>query len=349
MSTEDAPNPVRWTGGAYSAYRVALAVLGGGAFFARWAGGVPDGLGSALALGVWTALGLLAVGYRDRWAALAVAAGGVAIEWGGDLPLAVEPWFLVALFLLHAATPEGPYGSLTARGRVDPGGSWRLPEFVTPFGWMLAIGWILWVVEPMVLGWACVLIAGVLFVRAPLVASAFFLGVVALVWWLQAGFWNLGTVVTILLTGITFSPASLPRRGGDVSERVFFDGACGLCHGAVRFLIAEDPGKGILRYAPLGGPTFQAAVPKKLQAHLPDSILVLTDRGELLDRSRAILHALGRLGGLWRIVAFLGEAVPLVLRDHLYDLIAKRRHRWFATPDEACPLLPPHLAERFEA
>jgi predicted DCC family thiol-disulfide oxidoreductase YuxK len=35
------------------------------------------------------------------------------------------------------------------------------------------------------------------------------------------------------------------------------------------------------------------------------------------------------------------------MRDAIYDRIARRRHRLFAAPTEACPLIPPALRSRF--
>jgi predicted DCC family thiol-disulfide oxidoreductase YuxK len=152
----------------------------------------------------------------------------------------------------------------------------------------------------------------------------------------------------VLLLPFAFRPEWIPARRAAQPELLFYDGACGLCHRAVRFLLAEDPEGRALRYAPLHGPTFQSVVPQALQAALPDSLVLVTEQGEALDKSRALLHALVRLGGLWRLLAVLGSALPLALADPLYDAVARIRHRLFATPEQACPLLPPHLRARFD-
>jgi predicted DCC family thiol-disulfide oxidoreductase YuxK len=152
----------------------------------------------------------------------------------------------------------------------------------------------------------------------------------------------------LLLHALLFQPSWLPdpRRGS--KEVVFYDGQCGLCHGAVRWLIAEDTDGQRLRFAPIHGEAFREAIPDELRANLPDSILVVTAEGELLDRSRAVQHLCRRLGGGWRIVAWSLEVVPLALRDRLYDALAKVRHRLFHVPDSPCPLLTPELIRRFD-
>jgi len=39
--------------------------------------------------------------------------------------------------------------------------------------------------------------------------------------------------------------------------------------------------------------------------------------------------------------------VPRFLRDGVYDGIARVRHKLFAKPSEACPLMPEELRRRF--
>jgi predicted DCC family thiol-disulfide oxidoreductase YuxK len=132
------------------------------------------------------------------------------------------------------------------------------------------------------------------------------------------------------------------------TETLFYDGGCGLCHGAVRFVLWADSGRLLLRFAPLGGPTFLALVGEADRARLPDSLIVRTEDGRLLTRSAAVVHLLKRLGGpWWAIGAFVGVA-PRPLLDWVYDAIARVRHRLFTKPEDACPLVPRELLARFD-
>ncbi|MEO1236432.1 MAG: DCC1-like thiol-disulfide oxidoreductase family protein [Planctomycetota bacterium] len=135
--------------------------------------------------------------------------------------------------------------------------------------------------------------------------------------------------------------------GGDSFDVVYYDGGCGLCHRSVRFLLPRDRGGARFRFAPIGGQTFGERVSEAERAGLPDSIVVLTAGGDLLTRSEAVLHVLGRLGGGWGVLAKLGRVVPRGLRDWGYDRVAAARHRFFAKPAEACPIVPPEQRERF--
>ena len=142
--------------------------------------------------------------------------------------------------------------------------------------------------------------------------------------------------------------AWLAPRARGTSEVVFYDGHCGLCHGFVRFLLRVDRTRAFT-FAPLQGETFTAAVPEAMRRELPDSIVVRTVDGRILVKSTAILYVLDTLGGGWRVLASLLRLVPRVVRDVGYDGIAAVRHRVFAPPPAACPLVPPDLRDRFAA
>ena len=128
---------------------------------------------------------------------------------------------------------------------------------------------------------------------------------------------------------------------------VFFDGGCGLCHRAVSFVVRRDRAAHF-RYAPLGGSTFLRRVAEPDRFDLPDSLVVLTQDARLLTRSTAVFYLLRQTGGVWRIVAGLLGMIPRTIRDALYDFIARIRFKLFAQPTDTCPLLPPHLASRFD-
>ncbi len=131
-------------------------------------------------------------------------------------------------------------------------------------------------------------------------------------------------------------------------EWVFYDGHCGLCHHSVIFLLQRDRDGSRFRFAPLFGAAFDRHVPVEEQAGLPDSIVLSTADGRLLIRSDAALHAGARLGGLWRPLSRIARLVPRFLRDFVYDVIARIRHHLFRRPEQACPLIPPELRDRFD-
>jgi predicted DCC family thiol-disulfide oxidoreductase YuxK len=118
----------------------------------------------------------------------------------------------------------------------------------------------------------------------------------------------------------------------------------------VYFLLRRDEA-GRIRFAPLQGALAREKLgsvgrdPVEL-----DTVYVLADwqspRQRVLERSRAVLHALEQLGGGWRWLARAAGLVPRPIADAVYGFIARRRYRLFGRYD-ACPLPRPEWKDRF--
>lgn len=132
------------------------------------------------------------------------------------------------------------------------------------------------------------------------------------------------------------------------AEIVFYDGHCGLCDRAVRFVLKHDRSGRAFRFAPLQGTTYQSRVPAEWRAKLSDSIVLLTEDGTILMRSDAFVHIFRRLGGGWKTLAGALALIPRPVRDSVYDFIARVRYRVFGRHDEICPIMPPELSARFD-
>jgi predicted DCC family thiol-disulfide oxidoreductase YuxK len=260
---------------------------------------------------------LFAIGLYDRVAAvgllylLACLHGRLPLLSNLDL-LAIS-WILLA----HILLPPAPYGAWAARGRTDPGNAWRFPPALFLASWVvLACCWGL-----------------LLFTHLGLIVGMNF------------GDWGLGLVMLHLFA---FDPGWIKPKAAAATEKLFYDGSCGLCQRSVRFVLAEDRTGAAFRFAPLDSDAFRHAVPEKTRATLPDSIVVLTADGAILTRSTAVLHVLQRLGGVWRLLAGVARFVPAAVRDWCYDRVAQVRRRLFRTPADVCPVLPKHLRARFD-
>ena len=111
---------------------------------------------------------------------------------------------------------------------------------------------------------------------------------------------------------------------------LLYDGTCGLCARSVQFVLRHERGCHALRFAPLEG-AFGRSVRRELPAlDGQDSIIWLEGGGSApvaRVRSDAALAVLEYLGGRWRLLARAGRWVPRALRDAVYDLIARHRHR----------------------
>lgn len=114
-------------------------------------------------------------------------------------------------------------------------------------------------------------------------------------------------------------PAQLPPR------IVLYDGACGLCHRTVAWLVARDRDRA-LWFAPLQGET--AARLRALHPAIPADLdsVVLVDGGRVHLRSKAFLHGARYLSPPWRWASWLAW-LPGPVLDPVYRLVARVRHR----------------------
>jgi predicted DCC family thiol-disulfide oxidoreductase YuxK len=70
-------------------------------------------------------------------------------------------------------------------------------------------------------------------------------------------------------------------------DTLFHDGPCGLCHRAVKFILAHDSSENAFRSAPLQGETSLAQVSSVQRTNLPHSMVVRVGDGTLfLDLMR---------------------------------------------------------------
>jgi predicted DCC family thiol-disulfide oxidoreductase YuxK len=335
-----------WTGGQYSVFRV---FLGLHLLFTSLIE-----FHSLIRWGFWFSMPLTIVGataslfflagYFDRLAAVVLAA--IWYFCFGALPLAphhAEP-LLIYILLAHAELPRGVFGS---RGASDP--DWRLPSSFHALIWFIVIVFytfislsLLYVDYPIVT-WLLVISPLALWRRfRPFVWAVQFFTVVVLLF-------ALGDIVMslLLVQFYLLDPAWIPGIPAAEPERLFYDGHCGLCHRFVLFVLYEDRSAGRFVFAPLGGPVFERLLSAERRVGLPDSIVLLTQDGRVLVKSRAAIHVGRALGGLWRVGAGLARVVPRFLADAVYDLVARNRRHFFSQPAEVCPLVPSQWANRF--
>jgi predicted DCC family thiol-disulfide oxidoreductase YuxK len=115
----------------------------------------------------------------------------------------------------------------------------------------------------------------------------------------------------------------------------------------VQFVLKRDR-QALFRFAPLQGEFAARALRRHGidTADLNTVYLVVspeTPAEQLLERSRAILFVLQRLGIGWRMLAAVGRLLPRSVADWFYGQVARRRYRVFGRYD-TCPL--PSLALR---
>lgn len=124
---------------------------------------------------------------------------------------------------------------------------------------------------------------------------------------------------------------------------LLYDGVCGLCDRFVQFILRHDR-SGSMSFATLQGSYGEEA--RRLIPGLDQvDSLVLLHRDGAWIRSTAALEVARYLGGGWSLAAAF-YVVPRVIRDAVYDWVARRRYRVFGKYD-ACPLPSPETRARF--
>lgn len=103
---------------------------------------------------------------------------------------------------------------------------------------------------------------------------------------------------------------------------IIFDGICGLCNKSVDMLIKLDKKKKFL-YTSLQGEFI-----KTLNIDPKVESIIYYENGEIFYKSTAILKIFRSLGGIW-ILTNIFYIIPRVIRDFVYDLIAKYRYTIF--------------------
>lgn len=126
---------------------------------------------------------------------------------------------------------------------------------------------------------------------------------------------------------------------------ILFDGVCNLCNRTVQFVIKRDK-KDAFRFAALQSETGQRLVKERaIDTSKVDSIILIEPDIAYYTKSDAALEIGKSFGGGWKLLTIF-EWVPKVLRDWVYDIIAKRRYSWFGKRD-ACMVPGPELKARF--
>ena len=115
---------------------------------------------------------------------------------------------------------------------------------------------------------------------------------------------------------------------------ILFDGVCVLCSGGCRFVSKRDR-RGYFRFVPI-----QLAEGRPLAEQLgidpdrPDSFAFVAN-GQAYVKSEAALRIVRKLPR-WQWT-WVFHFIPRVIRDAIYDLVARNRYRWFGRRD-ACVL-----------
>ena len=128
-------------------------------------------------------------------------------------------------------------------------------------------------------------------------------------------------------------------------QLILFDGICNLCYRAVQFVIKHDKKDKFLFTA------LQSDFGKKivndfnLDSSKTDSILLYNpDRGLVIKSTAALNIAKHLRFPVNALIIFI--LIPNVIRNWIYDLIARNRYKWFGRMDD-CMIPTPEIKAKF--
>ena len=131
----------------------------------------------------------------------------------------------------------------------------------------------------------------------------------------------------------------------DGSIIVFIDGDCGLCSLSALFILRHDL-KAQIHIAALQSELGREAC--RLAGQNPDDLntVLFLEKGLFYSQSTAMLRvAIGHFSLPFRILARICSMIPLFIRDRIYNLVVKNRHRFFG--NKKCEIPPDHLGKFF--
>ena len=126
---------------------------------------------------------------------------------------------------------------------------------------------------------------------------------------------------------------------------ILFDGVCNFCNNSVlkvikydtknRFVftaIQSDKGKEIINYL-------------NIDVTKVDSIILYNPRISYDVKSSAAIKIMNQFGGFWK-ASYIFWIFPEVIRNKVYDFIAKNRYKWFGKKDN-CMIPSKKIREKF--
>ena len=129
----------------------------------------------------------------------------------------------------------------------------------------------------------------------------------------------------------------------DISNPVImFDGYCNLCNGAVQWIIKRDT-KEQFYFAPINSHYATNTLSSSFLTSI-DSIVLIMDNQTYI-KSTAALEIARQLPFPYPLLAVF-YLIPRVLRDSVYDFVARNRYRIWGK-QEACMVPSPALKARF--
>lgn len=125
---------------------------------------------------------------------------------------------------------------------------------------------------------------------------------------------------------------------------ILFDGVCNLCNSSINFVIRHDK-KNQFRFTTLQSKTGRELLQKYNIDNITTDSFVLVENNKAYTRSTAALRVCKKLNKLYPLFySFI--IIPSLIRNFVYDLIARNRYKWFGKRDQ-CMIPTDELRSKF--
>ena len=118
---------------------------------------------------------------------------------------------------------------------------------------------------------------------------------------------------------------------------IYYDGECGLCHLAVKFILRVDS-KSKFYFSPLSN----------LDNNLKSIDSIILKKGnKVFYEGQAIILIFENIDNNWNYLAKVLKLIPINVLDKAYRWVSRNRARVFIKKVSSCPLIPSYYKIRF--
>jgi predicted DCC family thiol-disulfide oxidoreductase YuxK len=118
---------------------------------------------------------------------------------------------------------------------------------------------------------------------------------------------------------------------------IYYDGECGLCHGAVKFILGIDS-KNKFHFSPISNLMDN-------DNEIDSIILKMND--DTFYEGKAFINIMETIGSHWYYIAQFLKFIPIKILNKIYRWISQNRSKLSSKKQSACPNIPIHLKRRF--
>ena len=122
-----------------------------------------------------------------------------------------------------------------------------------------------------------------------------------------------------------------------VENVIYYDGECGLCHLAVKFILRVDS-KSKFYFSPLSN----------LDNNLKNIDSIILKKGnKVFYEGQAVIMIFENIDNNWNYLAKVLKLVPINLLDAAYRWVSRNRAKVSVKKVSSCPIVPSYYQKRF--